>query len=241
MVKLSVLYIIIPAYNEAENIAHVIEEWYKVVEKYGDEKSRLIIINDGSRDNTLDIVKQKEKELPYLKVITKENGGHGSSIYFGYKYALENGADYIFQTDSDGQTLAREFESFWTDRDKYDVIIGNRGKREDGYVRKVVSFVVKMLMWLIFKVKAKDVNTPYRLLKREALDEAIKFIPINFNLTNIALTAICLKLKMKVGFKQITFRPRQGGKNSINLMKIIKIGIKAFFDLCEIKKSLKQI
>lgn len=51
------LYIIIPAYNEQDNIAHVIEQWYPVVEKTGDG-SRLVIIDDGSSDNTYKIISE---------------------------------------------------------------------------------------------------------------------------------------------------------------------------------------
>ena len=236
---MSALFIIIPAYNEAENIENTIDEWYPVIKKYdADGASRLIIIDDGSKDDTLKLANKKAENNPYIKVISKENSGHGASIYFGYKYALENGADYIFQTDSDGQTLAEEFYSFWTDREKYDVLIGNRGRRKDGFGRKTISFVVRAVVFTVFKVRAEDVNTPYRLMKREALEKALNFVPENFNLTNIALTAVFLRLNIKVGFKNITFKPRQGGKNSINIPKIIKIGIKAFFDLCKIESGL---
>ena len=55
------LYIVIPAYNESENIARTVEEWYPVVDKFGDDESRLVIINDGSKDNTYDILKKLEK------------------------------------------------------------------------------------------------------------------------------------------------------------------------------------
>ncbi len=99
------LYIIIPAYNESENIKRTIEEWCPVVEKHnGGGASRFVIINDGSRDDTYEIASAECETHPLLTVLTKPNGGHGSTVLYGYRYALENGADYIFQTDSDGQT-----------------------------------------------------------------------------------------------------------------------------------------
>ena len=114
------LYIIIPAYNEEENIENVINDWYPVVEKVGGE-SRLVIINDGSKDNTYEIMQKikAEKGLTMFEPMTKENGGHGATILFGYHYAIEQGADYIFQTDSDGQTLPDEFWQFWEEREQY--------------------------------------------------------------------------------------------------------------------------
>ena len=107
------LYIVIPAYNEEENITDVINGWYPVVEKYGSKKSKLVILNDGSKDNTSKVIKELAKKKPLLEVVNKENSGHGSTVLYGYKYALDNGADYIFQTDSDGQTLPSEFKNFW--------------------------------------------------------------------------------------------------------------------------------
>ena len=50
---------------------------------------------------------------PLLVAQTKPNGGHGSTVLYGYRYAIENGADYVFQTDSDGQTPPSEFDEFW--------------------------------------------------------------------------------------------------------------------------------
>ena len=87
------------------------------------------MIDDGSKDNTLSILEDLSRKYKLLHVIAKENGGHGSAVLAGYRYAIEHGADYIFQTDSDGQTLACEFESFWELRNDYDAVIGTRPSR----------------------------------------------------------------------------------------------------------------
>ena len=65
-------------------------------------KSRLTIINDGSKDKTGEIARASMAGRPLLEVIDKQNGGHGETVLFGYRHAIEAGADYIFQTDSDG-------------------------------------------------------------------------------------------------------------------------------------------
>ena len=80
------LYIVIPAYNESENIKRTIEEWYPVVERHeGNGTSRLVIINDGSRDNTYEIAAAECENRPLLTVLTKQNGGHGSTVLYGYR------------------------------------------------------------------------------------------------------------------------------------------------------------
>ncbi len=235
------LYIVIPAYNESENIGQVIEDWYPVVEKYsGNGESRLVIIDDGSKDNTYEIMKGLAGERPLLHPITKPNGGHGATVLYGYRYALENDADYIFQTDSDGQTRPEEFHQFWKVRKKYSAVIGYRNHREDGFSRIVVTKTLKLVLRLIFGLNVTDANTPFRLMKREVLEEYLSDIPNDFNLSNVMLTVLLLYNKEKVEFIPITFRPRQGGVNSINLPKITKIGIRAVKDFRIIKKGMKR-
>lgn len=231
------LFIIIPAYNEEENIRRVVEDWYPVAEKYGTD-SRLVVIDDGSRDNTYGILKELSGKMPKLTALTKENGGHGATVLFGYKYALENGADYVFQTDSDGQTLPSEFEPFWIARNKYDITIGYRNKRKDGLSRVFVTKVLRLVVFLCFRVQVLDANTPYRLMSAGTLKENIKYIPDDFFLTNVALSAIYKKRRQKVHFIPITFRPRQGGKNSINIIKIIKVGLSSIKSFISINRSV---
>ena len=87
----------------------------------------------------------------------------GSTVLFGYHYAIKNRAGWIFQTDSDGQTNPAEFEKFWGKKNKYDAILGNRVVRGDGKGRKFVENAVCFLLRLIFGVKVKDANAPFRL------------------------------------------------------------------------------
>lgn len=231
------LFIIIPAYNEEANIRQVVTDWYPVVENYGTD-SRLVVIDDGSRDNTYAILSEMASTMPKLTALTKENGGHGATVLFGYKYALENGADYVFQTDSDGQTLPSEFEPFWIARTKYDITIGYRNKRKDGLSRVFVTKVLRFVVFACFRVHVLDANTPYRLMSADTLRENIKYIPDDFFLTNVAVAAIYKKRRQKVHFIPISFRPRQGGKNSINIIKIIKVGLSSLASFRQINSRL---
>ena len=234
------LYIVIPAYNESENIKKVIDEWYPIVEEIGKD-SRLVIIDDGSKDETYKIIKNSAKKRKQLIALTKENSGHGSTVLYGYNYALSNNADYIFQTDSDGQTNPLEFWDFWNLRKEYDMIIGYRNKRKDGLSRIVVTKTLKLVIRFCFKVNVTDANTPFRLMSNRSLKECIKLVPKDFNLSNVILSVIYEKKKMSVKYIPITFRERQGGVNSINIKKITKIGFKALKDFKEINANLKEL
>ena len=233
------LYIIIPAYNESINISHVIEEWYPVIERHNaNDLSRLVVIDDGSKDDTLSILEDLSRTRKLLQPITKSNGGHGSAVLTGYRYAIEHGADYIFQTDSDGQTSASEFESFWELRNDYDTVIGSRPIRGDGAQRKFVEMVLCFLLRIIFGVKVSDANAPFRLMKSSLVEKYISKLPNDFNLPNAMLTTYFAYFHERITFRDITFRPRQGGVNSINIRKIIRIGMNAVRDFIRLRKEI---
>ena len=235
------LFIVIPAYNEEANIRQVIEDWYPVVEKHnGDGRSRLVIIDDGSKDSTYSILKEYAEERPLFQPLTKPNGGHGATVLYGYHYALEHGADYIFQTDSDGQTIPEEFEPFWRQRQQYDMVIGWRKGREDGAARVFTTKVLKGVIRLCFGVSVRDANTPYRLMKAEVLRKDIGLIPENFNLSNVLISVIFTKKKRKIKYIPITFRPRQGGVNSVNMKNIFRTGKQALRDFRRINRELSE-
>lgn len=234
-----VLYIIMPAYNEEQNITETLEAWYPVVERHNEDgKARLVVVNDGSKDGTFEIMQEYAQTHPLFIPLTKDNGGHGETLIFAYNYAIDQGADWIFQTDSDGQTNPDEFEVFWQLRGDYDGIFGNRTKRGDGKARKFVEKVVCMLIRLYFGVKIPDANAPFRLMKAEKVEKYIKKLKPNYNLPNIMLSTYFVYYKEKVDFRPITFKPRVKGTNSINIKRIIKIGWKALKDFRELKKEM---
>jgi dolichol-phosphate mannosyltransferase len=231
------LYIVMPAYNEAENIGSTIKQWYPIVNKIGGD-SRLLIVDDGSKDDTYAIMSELQKDFPLFIPITKVNSGHGATCIYAYNYAISNGADYIFQTDSDGQTSPDEFWEFWNNRLTYDFVIGTRSKRQDGKDRVFVTKVLKFIVFLVFGVVVDDCNTPFRLMKASKLAEILKLMPADFFLSNVIVSTVAVKRREKIKWIPITFKPRQGGENSINFKKIVKIGFKAISDFKLIRRNL---
>ena len=235
------LYIVMPAYNEEANLSNVVSAWYPIVERHNaNGTSRLLVVNDGSKDATAKIGRRLLKQYPYLEFVTKENTGHGATVLYAYHYALQAGADFIFQTDSDGQTVPDEFEQFWDKRNDFSAIIGYRIHRQDGISRVLVTKTLKAVLKIIFGLNITDANTPFRLMNRALLKEYLPDVPDNFNLSNVMLTILFIYNEEKVTFLPITFRQRQGGTNSINIPKIWKIGKKAIKDFYIIKKGMKR-
>lgn len=233
------LYVVMPAYNEADNIEFVVEQWHEVVVNTG-EASRLVIFNDGSSDNTFEILQKLEHKYPQFIAVDKPNSGHGATCLFAYRYALSAKADFVFQTDSDGQTDPEEFWGFWEQRNEYDFIIGNRKKRQDGSDRVMVTKVLKLLLFFVFGTTVKDSNTPFRLMRSSKLAQILKIIPEDFFLSNAVISMLVVKRHEKHLWIPISFKPRQGGTNSINLKRIFQIGLAAIPDFYMIRKRLKK-
>ena len=235
------IYFVLPAYNEEANIEDVIKQWHPICEQInaGGNDAKLVIANDGSRDNTYAIMQQSQTKYPLLEPLDKLNSGHGATVLYLYRYAINHDADYIFQTDSDGQTLPEEFWQMWKNRNDYDFQIGTRGGRQDGASRVFVTKTLRLVVWLMFHAWVKDANTPFRLLKVDKLKPILEIIPKDYNLANVAVSAIAVRWHYNIGWYPITFRPRQGGVNSINMKRIFKIGIKAVNDFRTINKNLK--
>lgn len=233
------LYIVMPAYNEEENIENVISKWYPILDDKADN-SKLVIADSGSSDKTHEILIELKKKYPKLEILTDTNRYHGPKVIALYKHAIENNIDYVFQTDSDDQTNPDEFELFWKLRKRYDGIFGNRTVRGDGKSRAFVEKVVCFLVWLFFGVKVPDANAPFRLMKCSVLNKYMDRFEDDYNLPNIMITTFYAYYGEKGCFKTISFKPRMAGTNSINIPKIIKIGWEALGDFLRFRKEMKR-
>ena len=232
------LYIVMPAYNEEENIESVVKQWYPILEGKG-EKSRLVVADSGSTDRTHEILlKLKAGKYPKLEILATTNQYHGSKVIALYDSAIKNNIDYIFQTDSDGQTNPEEFEAFWKMREEYEGIFGYRPVRGDGKDRAFVEKVVCILLKLYFGVKVPDANAPFRLMRTDAVKKYLYKLPDDYALPNIMMTTYFTYYKERVCFREISFKPRTAGVNSVNIPKIIKIGWKALGDFHDLKKKM---
>ena len=172
--------------------------------------------------------------------LTKPNSGHGATCIYAYKYAASHGADYIFQTDTDGQTSADEFESFWDGIGSHDAVIGMRPHRGDGKSRKFVENVLCMIVRMIFGVRVPDANCPFRLMRADLVGKYIAMLPDDFFLPNVMLTVYMSYFRDNVAFREIMFMPRQAGTNSINIRRIITIGIKAVRDFRSLRRAMNN-
>lgn len=229
-----------PAYNEGKNIRETVSSWIKVLEgKSG--KSRLVVADSGSTDDTHKILLELKKKYKKLEILGGTNKLHGPKVLALYDYAIKRGADYVFQTDSDGQTNPKEFAKFWRQREEYDVILGHRSKRGDGRIRGLVERVVCLLLQLFFDVRVPDANAPFRIMKSSIIEKYYNQIPREYELPNILLTAYFVRFGERVKFEEISFKPRGRGTNSINLKKIFRIGRESLVVFARFRRDMRRI
>ncbi len=234
------IYIVMPAYNEEDNIKAVVDAWYPILEGKS-EQSRLVIADSGSTDSTHAILEGLKQQYPKLEILSDTGKQHGPKLIALYNYAIAQGADYIFQTDSDGQTNPKEFDAFWELRSDYDAVLGHRNVRGDGKSRAFVEKVVCFLLRIYFGVNVPDANAPFRLMKANVVAKYMDRFDADYNLPNIMLTTFFAFYKERITFRTISFKPRTAGTNSINIPRIVKIGWKALGDFRRFKKNMKQI
>lgn len=218
-----------PVYNEEEAIDFVVKEWINALEKLSLNYT-LCILNDGSKDSTLVQLQRLAKAHPTLHIIDKPNSGHGQTCIYGYKYALKQGADWIFQIDSDGQCDPQFFPQILAQTEKHQCIYGVRRTRDDGTQRIIVSHFVTLFVFVATGQWLRDPNVPYRMIHADAMRQFVNDVPQDFHLANIYVTVRSNKVS-KIKWVPIHFRDRMGGTASVKTFSFVKHGFKLFKQL----------
>ena len=222
------LYVVMPIYNEQSSIGAVVREWKECLGQVAADH-RILILNDGSKDGTAQVLADLAAATPGVEIINKPNSGHGRTCIMGYGEAMKRGANWIFQIDSDGQCDPQYFAAVWAKRTTHHAVFGKRMDRDDGFARKVISFFCRLATHIATGVPVRDPNVPYRLMRSEILAPAIADFPQDFGLSNILVSVVVQKgLGDKMGFVPIGFRDRTGGEPSVKWMKFVTEGWKLY-------------
>jgi len=201
-----VLAVVIPVFNEEHNIDALIGDWRPIFEKTG-QPFRIILVDDGSRDQSLTILNAMQEKDPALYVHSQPNAGHGPAILKGYSMAVD--AEWIFQVDSDHQLETTAFAELWANRDRYDLLVAERKEKNASRPRQCISWISKKIVHLLVGTGVKDVNSPYRLMRAEKIRDALKKIQKDSFAPNILLTAWFIHKKYRI-FTTVTAIRRTG-------------------------------
>ena len=213
--------VIIPAYNESESIVNTVRNIQKKAPEFD-----YIVINDCSKDATLEVL--KENNITHLNLPV--NLGIGGAVQTGYKYALEKGYDVAVQVDGDGQHdpsyLNKLAEAMISQQ--ADMIIGSRFIENQGFqstfMRRIgISYFTKMIKILTGKT-ITDPTSGFRMANREVIKIFSKEYPRDYPEPE-SIVAL-LRLNKKVAEIPVEMRERQGGESSIKLSNSIYYMIK---------------
>lgn len=219
------LSVVIPCYNEEDNIARAIFD----VKKHF-PKSELIIINDASKDKTMSILRFVRKVTKFTIINNKKNLGHGASVIKGLKYAK---GDYVLYIDADRQISLDHFVMY----KNIPFVSGCRIHRQDKLFRKIISFCLKTTNLFRHGYYIKDANCPFKIYKRKELQIILKEVPKTY-----IIPIACIEvLARKHGFRTKTILTphkkydavRKGMLQSINRKSLIFF-YDAFMEICKI-------
>jgi dolichol-phosphate mannosyltransferase len=217
------LCVVVPVFNEAPILARVIEEWVAPLSAATSALS-LCLLDDGSTDGTWDVIESLAARHAFVRGMRKPNSGHGRTCLAGYRLAIESGARFILQIDSDGQCDPRYFPAFWSLRHRSPLVFGFRKVRDDGSVRQVISRLTALGVWLAGGVRVRDPNVPYRLMHSASVAPAVAAIGDEVDLVNVYLAA-ALGRRLPIRWVDMTFRARAGGVPHHDVRSIARRGL----------------
>ena len=231
------LQVVMPVYNEESSIATVIDQWCARLDGCSIRYS-ILALDDGSTDRTGTALQSlHEKWGSKLEWIGQKNAGHGPTILKGYRMAIERGAPWVFQIDSDGQCDPQYFPRFWEARDGHDFVSGFRSRREDGFGRVLISMVLRGAIFLISGVNCRDANAPYRLMRTAAIAPLVEKIPPTCFFTNVGLSVLAKRAGLRFALVPIIFRARLGGRTTVPYRQMGKHAINLYRNLKELLKD----
>jgi glycosyltransferase involved in cell wall biosynthesis len=200
------LWLVMPVYNEGTALEVAVREWVATAREACPDLA-VCVVDDGSTDDTPAVLARLAAEIPTLHALRQANAGHGQACLHAYRTALAAGARWVLQVDSDGQCDPRHFAALWRARGHARAVFGRRRHRGDGLVRTAISRVLALVIAAATGIWVRDANSPYRLMRADALATAVAQIPANVSLANV-LVAVGLQRDGNIAWVDVGFRPR---------------------------------
>ena len=221
------LSIVLPCFNEEANIEAVVREvaaWFAALHLAGD----IIVVDDGSKDNSPAILERLKKEIPNLQVVRHEkNGGYGVAVRSGCDRVT---TEWIAFMDSDGQFHIKDVEHLLKHVDHFPFVTGRRAHRADSFVRNMFGKVLGAMNILVLGLWVRDVNCGLKLFRRDIW----KDIRPTRGVEKLFNTEMFLRLKQKkIPWHQVNVPhyPRRAGTPTGGSVRVIVRMFKELWDL----------
>ncbi len=219
-----------PCYNEAENIAPLVDKTLTILSKLtGDFES--IIVDDGSTDGTGKVIDTLASDIDTIKAVHHEkNSGYGAALQSGFRAATK---ELVFYTDGDGQFDIAEMPKLLPMMKQYDIVSCYRINRQEGLIRKINAWAWTKLVCWMFGMKIKDIDCGFKLFKRRIFDN------IEIRSTGALIDAEILARATRKGYTVtqagVHHYPRKTGEQSGANLSVI---FRAFKELLKLRKDI---
>lgn len=225
--KLPNLSVFFPFWNEEKNIEKVVRGAMTIVPKIAD-KWEIIMVDDGSSDNTLKIAQELAFDNPNLKVVFhKPNRGYGAALKEGFENAKY---DVIVFNDGDGQFDFSQVHRFVKKIKNADMVIGYREKRLDHPLRHILMNLLKIWDFIFFGFYYRDIDCGFKMFKKKALEKIMPFKSEGAMITTEIL-ARAGRANLKIAQTKVTHYSRIYGDQSGGNLRVILRAIRESFVL----------
>ena len=222
MSNFNVVIVVLPTYNEADNIENIVKALL-------DLRLSVLVVDDNSPDNTRELVEKIMEYRSNLYLLNRNDKfGLGSAYRDGFKYAIGLGFKYFVQMDADYSHTILDLKKLLLKREYHDLIIGSRyvewgNTKGWSLYRKYLSKYANLLSKYLIKTKIKDVTSGFRIYSLKALDK-INYLETNSNGYGfqIEMTYLISKLKLNYFEAPITFEERREGESKMDFSIILE-------------------
>jgi glycosyltransferase involved in cell wall biosynthesis len=220
------LTVVVPVHNEEDAIGGVLASWSAELQRLGIDY-RITVYDDGSTDGTPRILRELAGRNPRLSVLRHENRGHGPTVLRGY---VEARTTWILQIDGDGEMDSSHFAALWQRRESSDFVVGARQDRVGARVRRLVSAGSRAAVRRLIGKGVRDVNSPYRLMRREALLPLLDLVPQRAFAPNVLLSGLAGRARLRVVEVPVPHRGRRSGRPSLRGRRLVVAVVRSFLD-----------
>lgn len=198
--------IAMPVHNEGAAIERTLLEWYEELSPRID--LRFIITEDGSRDNTKEVLRSLQTRLPMLLDMVDTRRGYGGAMTAALRAST---TPCVLTSDSDGQSDPKDFWKVWEMRDKVDLVVGWRVNRADHISRKMMSKSFKLYHKSLFGTQLHDPSCNVMLMQRSVIDTIVPKIGLMSEGFQWEFVARSMKAGIKIGEVPLNHRLRASG------------------------------
>jgi len=217
---------VMPARDEQENVESAVGEVKSVLSRLAD-RFEVIVVDDGSKDRTGEMVQRLASEDPRVRLVRHETSrGYGAALASGL-YAAQ--MRYIFFTDADRQFLVAELEKLTVHLAQSRMVVGFRAQRQDPWLRRVYGRLFTMKVNLLFGLNARDVNCAFKVFERSIIEDH-RFMSKGA-LINAELLAVAKSKGVEPIQVAVSHFPRKAGQQTGGSARVILRAMKELVKL----------